>query len=93
MLGPMQKAELETDKEIARALKEGHDLYGVHITDLQKLTDALAKQKPDLLAINAAIIANEAAIKNVTKAQEEYQRIAESGLTSLTDAFGQFFTG
>ena len=40
-----------------------------------------------------AHVLNMEAIENATKAQEEYQRIAESGLGSIADSFGQFFTG
>jgi len=40
-----------------------------------------------------AHVQNMEAIENQTKAQQQYQQIAEQGLGSMADAFGQFFTG
>ena len=67
------------------------------LQDLQrtkKAGESISADEYDAIKREAtAHVLNMEAIENATKAQEEYQRIAESGLGSIADSFGQFFTG
>lgn len=76
--------------EVERAEKQALQ----ELQNTKKAGEPITQDEIDRIRREAtAHVQNMEAIENQTKAQQQYQQIAEQGLGSMADAFGQFFTG
>ncbi|MHB8679006.1 MAG: hypothetical protein ACYC7G_04635 [Rudaea sp.] len=83
-LGIYQQAELETDREVNDAMRQGHDLLGVTYTDRTKLAEAIASERDKLLALNVAYGQNQQVIKEVATQLKDWENIATQAFDSVT---------